>query len=424
MLTKQLANLSAGAALGGGLVIICLWPELANISVIVAQVLALGICFFTRSWADLRRPAAALPLIAAALLLFAFGITATSPLHIASILVFAPLFLIGPLITVFSRTSFRIGPGMIGTLAAIGAALAMLVAIYDAFVLHSTRAGGIVANPIHFADVAVALGFLSLVALFSKAPWKWAAVAGAAFALVTIALSGSRGAIVTIIPVAMLAFALAAIWGGLNRRAWLALGAIAVLAVGAFAFAVQSSWSPVTRVIDTLVSVVETGTTEDASDNQRMLMYRGAYNAFLESPFYGHGMIGFAKIAADTLPPELNAPVYDHLHNDIADFAVTGGILGIIAYFCILLAPVIEAFQSKGPARKAAQLAAITLSSAYFLMGLTNATFGILMLTVTFAVAAAAIAHLSRLPARDLSVEGGVVKTPDTSQRLADAPIA
>ena len=57
-------------------------------------------------------------------------------------------------------------------------------------------------------------------------------------------------------------------------------------------------------------------------------------------------------------------------------------------------------------------------------MGLTNATFGILMLTVTFAVAAAAIAHLSRLPARDLFVEGGVVKTPDTSKRLADAPIA
>jgi len=424
LLTKQLANLSAGAALGGGLVIICLWPELANISVIVAQVLALGICFFTRSWADLRRPAAALPLVAAALLLFAFGITATSPLHIASILVFAPLFLIGPLITVFSRTSFRIGPGMIGTLAAIGAALAMLVAVYDAFVLHSPRAGGIVANPIHFADVVVALGFLSLVGLFGEKRSKWVAVAGALFALIAVVLSGTRGAIVTIIPVAGIILVLAALWGGLGRRSWLVVGVLVLIAVGGVVGTIQSGWSPVTRVIATATSMLETGKTEDSSDNARMLMYQAAYNAFLQSPFYGHGMIGFTKIAADTMPPELNTPVYDHLHNDVADFAVTGGIIGVIAYFCILLSPIAEAWTARGPHRRSAQLGAITLSSAYFLMGLTNATFGILMLTVTFAVAAAAIAHLSRLPARDLSVEEGVVKTPETSQRLADAPIA
>ena len=424
MLVKYLTNLSAAAALGGGLVIICLWPEAGNVSVIAAQVLALGICLFTWSWGDLRRPAAALPLLAGLLLILAFGITATSALHIISVLVFAPLFLIGPLITVFRRASFRIDPGVIGGLAALGAGLALLVAIYDTFVLHSTRAGGIVANPIHFADVVVALGFLSLVGLFGGNRSKWIAAAGAAFALVTVILSGTRGAIVTIIPVAGLTLVLATLWGGLGRRAWLVISVLALIAIGAVVGTVQGGWSPVTRVIATVTSVLESGKTADSSDNERMLMYQAAYNAFLQSPFYGHGMVGFTKIAADTMPPELHTPVYDHLHNDVADFAVTGGIIGVIAYFCILLAPLVEAWRAEGPHRRAAQLGAVVLVAGYFLMGLTNATFGILMLTVTFAVATAAIAHLSRPPTRDLSQATGVVDSPGSSTRLADAPIA
>lgn len=424
MLKKQLANLAAAGALGGGLVIICLWPEAGNVSVILAQVLALGLCFFSSSWADLRRPAAALPLVAALLLLFAFGITATSWLHLATVLVFAPLFLVGPLITILGRTTFRIGPGTIGGLAALGAFFALAVAAYDAFILHSSRAGGVVANPIHFADVVVVLGALSLVGLFSASPRRFLVLLGPVLALATIVLSGSRGAMVTVVPVALLAVALAAIWGGLPRRAWIAIGAAAIAGVVVLGVAAQTGWAPLTRTLETFTTIAGRGEVTDSSDNQRVLMYRGAYNAFLQSPIYGHGMIGFAKIAADTLPPELNAPVYDHLHNDLADFAVTGGILGIIAYFCILLAPLAEALRAKGPGRRPAILGASTLALAYFLMGLTNATFGILMLTVTFAVAAAAIAHLARLPAKDLSRASDMLDTSPSTQRLADAPIA
>lgn len=424
MLKNQLANLSSAAALGGGLVLICLWPEAGNVSVILAQVLALGICFFTASWTDLRRPASLMPLAAAALLLFAFSITATSALHLVSILVFAPLFLVGPLVTAFGRASFRIGPGLIGALAAIGAGLALLVSIYDVFFLRLDRAGASIANPIHFADVVLVLGFLSLLALFGQPRLRWLALLGAGFALAAIVLSGSRGAMVTIIPVALVALFLAALWGGIPRKGWIAVGVVAVLALAGIGVAIQTGWGPAVRIVQTATAIVDKSEVTDASDNQRMLMYRGAYNAFLQSPFYGHGMIGFAKIAADTLPPELNAPVYDHLHNDIADFAVTGGLLGIIAYFCILLAPLVEALRSNGPGRRPAILAASSLSLSFFLMGLTNATFGILMLTVTFAVATAAIAHLSRLPARDLSAREGVLKTPETPSRLADAPIA
>lgn len=424
MLKKSLVNLSAAAALGGGLVIICLWPEAGNVAVILGQVLALGICFFTRSWDELRRPASALPLLAAALLIFAFAITATSFLHVASVLVFAPLFLIGPLITVLGRTSWRIGPGTIGGLAALGAFFALTVAAYDSFVLHTQRAGGLVANPIHFADVTLALGALSLVGLFAASPRRYFVLAGPLFALATIVLSGSRGALVTVLPVGLVAVALAAIWGGLPRRAWIAMAVVAALGVGALGYAAQTGWAPVQRSLKTVSTVITGGAVTDASDSERMLIYRGAYNAFLQSPIYGHGMIGFAKVAADTLPPELNAPVYDHLHNDLADFAVTGGILGIIAYFGILLAPLVEALRAKGPGRRPAILGASTLALAYFLMGLTNATFGILMLTVTFAVGTAAIAHLSRLPSGDLSDGKTMLNTPRSPKRLADAPIA
>jgi len=424
LLKKQFANVSAVGALGGGLVIICLWPEAGNVSVILAQILALGICFFTSTWSDLRRPAAALPLLAGLLLIFAFGITATSVLQVASVLVFAPLFLVGPLITAFQRTSIRIGPGIVGGAATLGAFFALAVAAYDVGILHSDRGGGLVANPIHFADVTLVLGAISLVGLFAGSPRKYIVLAGPVLAAAAILLSGSRGAMVTVLPVALVALALAAVWGGLPRRAWLAVGVLAVVAVAMLGFAAQAGWGPLQRTVETITAIAGGGDVTDGSDSQRVLMYRGAYNAFLQSPFYGHGMIGFTKIAADTLPPELHAPVYDHLHNDIADFAVTGGLLGIIAYFCILLAPVAEALRASGPGRRPALLGACCLSVGYFFLGLTNATFGILMLTVTFAVATAAIAHLARLPARDLSQAPDVLNTPRSPHRLADAPIA
>lgn len=77
-----------------------------------------------------------------------------------------------------------------------------------------------------------------------------------------------------------------------------------------------------------------------------------------------------------------------HLHNDLADFAASGGIMGLIAYFLFLFAPLAEAMRTPHPeTRKGLVVVSAALVLGYFVMGLTNAMFGILNLTVFYAAA-------------------------------------
>lgn len=376
---------------------LCLIPGISTETTIIAQSLGLLLCFPMQDWrAWLRRPVVGMPLLAGLLLLAAFAITAKSAMSIAGVMIIAPVYLIGPLMEAFKRSRWPIGPGLIGGLATVGAGIAMLVALYDVFVLHESRGGTLVANPIHFADAALAMGSLSVLGLFARGRWRWLTLLGLAFALIAVGLSGSRGAMVAVVPMTLVGIAEAGLWGRLGRRLWVPVAAVVVIGGAAALGAYSAGWSPLVRIEGTFSTLAEGGPVTDPSDSQRMLMYRGAVNAFLQSPIYGHGTIGFTQIAADTLPPALHAPVYDHLHNDLADFAVVGGIVGLVSYLLVLLAPLVTALQSSGPNRHPAILAASLLVTGFFVMGLTNAMFGIILLTTFFAFAAAVIGHLAQ----------------------------
>lgn len=58
---------------------------------------------------------------------------------------------------------------LIGALAFSGAAAAAIMAINEVLATGTSRAGGLIANPIHFADAALLIGF---VALFGMVPKK------------------------------------------------------------------------------------------------------------------------------------------------------------------------------------------------------------------------------------------------------------
>jgi O-antigen ligase len=133
-------------------------------------------------------------------------------------------------------------------------------------------------------------------------------------------------------------------------------------------------------------------------DPVRAVIYQGAAGAFAASPIFGHGMIGFNEVAASFMPTD-NRYVYEHLHSDIADFAVIGGVLGMISYTLLLLAPLAGAWRVRSPARPAVLYLAVMASSGYLLMGLTNAMFGILTQTVLYGLMLALIVVLSRRPA-------------------------
>jgi len=396
MVRLMLSRALTVAALCTGLVTLCLFPGPSTEITIVAQSVALLVCFPMSDWRGwLGRPVVGLPLLAGVILLVAFIITAKSPDYLFGVLIIAPCYLIGPLMEAFKRSRWPIRPGLIGGLATLGAGVAMLVALYDVFVLHEPRGGAVVANPIHFADAALAMGSLGVLTLFERGRWRWLGLLGLVFSLVAIAASGTRGAMVAVVPALLVGIAEAAYWGKLVRRQWapVAAGLIAILLVVGLAYV--AGWSPLVRIEGTAATLIEGGTVTDASDSQRVLMYRGALNAFLQSPIFGHGTVGFTRIAAETLPADLHAPIYDHLHNDIADFAVVAGTIGLVAYLLLLAAPLVTAWRSRGPNRHPAILAASLLTIEFFAMGLTNATFGIILLTTFYAFGAALVGHLA-----------------------------
>lgn len=384
-------------AILSGLVLPAVAPEIANTTTIILMVLAIALCWRSDWRRILANPTVAMPLLAGALLVLALAITAKSPWHVGIVLFFAPLFLVGPLTALLERLATRRTLTAIAVAALLGTLGAVAVAGYDAFVLKMTRAGFSVANPIHFADIALVLGCIPLVGLAGRwAPWRLGFLAGPVLGVTAVLLSGSRGPILALLPVgaALLLVALHRLLP--HRRFWVGLAALVLVTALGLGLAWQTGWLASQPIVANIFDVLRTGVSPDGSTMERLAMYRTAFAAFLGSPLYGHGMVDFIAITATYAPPGVVFPSYEHLHNDMADFAVIGGVVGLLAYAVLLAAPVVAALRAPaGPARTATLILAVTFTIGYFSMGLTNALFGILSLTVLYAVGLSLITALS-----------------------------
>jgi len=367
-------------------------PEAANI-----LFLAIGaVAFLMLRQSDVkvvRRPAVWMTLTGLTLLALAYC-GSSGAAGIVGLMFVVPLLTVPPLIAAALRTDLP--PRLIAVLALSGAAGAAAIAAAEFTSTGTSRVGEWVANPIHFADLALLVGFLAVLGtLFGRGPGRWLFLLAPLFATVAVLLSGTRGALVAL--VAMLGTAVVA--GILVRQiSWrqLAVGAVLLL-IGLFAAWIGGvgQTSAVQRVMVDLADIFRTGLPSDESTSLRLQMYEGGLNAFLASPLVGHGPFAFVEAAASRASVRFEgAP---HLHNDLLDFAASGGVPGVVAYFLFLLAPVAEALKVKDPVtRKTLVLLSATLAVGFFVMGLTNAMFGILNLTVFYATATLVIAALAQ----------------------------
>ena len=112
-------------------------------------------------------------------------------------------------------------------------------------------------------------------------------------------------------------------------------------------------------------------------------------------------MIDFTTLVAPYMPPQYDYAPSGHLHNDIADFAVIGGALGLACYGLLLAAPVAGGLSARGPNRAMILYLGVVTSLGYFTMGLTNAMFGILTQTVLYGVILSLMATLAAPAPRD-----------------------
>jgi len=173
------------------------------------------------------------------------------------------------------------------------------------------------------------------------------------------------------------------------------LGAIVLIIAGGLGL-LASGFGDRLASVGQLLDLAVSGSTSDGSIGERLYMYQSAWNAFWASPWYGFGLIDYTSSAAQYAPSgPIQWPPSGHLHSDTADFAVIGGLMGLVSYALLLAAPLVSAFKAMGPWRGPIIYLGVTLPCGYFAMGLTNAMFGILTQTTVYSVTMALIACLS-----------------------------
>jgi O-antigen ligase len=394
-LLARLTFLAAWAALLAGLTLPSVTPGTANIATLVLMGIGLGVLALQRKTrAIVREPAVWLTLLAGAVLFVALVPTATSGLHLASILILAPLWLVAPHSALLDRLGSRLRPRLIGIFALAGAGGGAAVAATDVLVFGQERGGWLVNNPIHLADLSLMLGFVALVGLTEKHRFNLFFLLGPLFALAAIWFSGSRGPLMAFGPMLVIGGGILALLTLPLRRATIVLAAgFAVLGLAGYALLGSGAAGRLGEIAD--ISTLLTGTTADASTNERLHMLQSALAAFWSSPLYGHGFLDYAAVAQSFVPPGPDYGPWGHLHNDVADFAVIGGSLGLVSYGLLLLAPVLGGLRHRGRWRHATIYLGIVTPVGYFAMGLTNAMFGVLAQTTLYAVVLSLIATLS-----------------------------
>ena len=358
-------------------------PEAGNTLFLAAGAIGL-LLMWPEAIVQVRRPIVWMQLTGLGLVGVAYGVSAGIE-GLVGLVYFAPLLAVWPLVTLLRESGRSEVALLVGVLALCGASGAAIMAIFEVQATGTTRAGEMVANPIHFADVALLVGFASLVGVLAiKSTWKFVFLLAPAMALIAVLLSGTRGAVVAFVAMLVIAVVTGAIVRLYSRRWWLILGICLSIAVAAFLMLGGAQTSGFQRVLVDIAATLSSGVPTDTSTAIRLQMYLGGLRAFLEAPIFGHGPLAFTAVA-DRLAdqPFGGAP---HLHNDLADMAASAGMFGVVAYGLFLLAPIVEIIRAPDkPAKKASIVLVATLVSGFFVMGLTNAMFGILTVTVTFA---------------------------------------
>ncbi|WDR07145.1 hypothetical protein PSQ90_06855 [Devosia rhodophyticola] len=186
------------AALVGALAMAPVAPEAGNALFLIAGVSAL-LLLRAQDLKLLARPIVWMPLIAMGLLSIAYVVADGSFNGLIGIAYFAPLLAIWPLLAL-NRGSIATAPGAIAILALCGVAGATTMGINDFLTTGTDRAGESVANPIHYADVALAIGFLATIGVvYTKKGWRYIYLAGPLLASAAVLLSGTRGAVVALV---------------------------------------------------------------------------------------------------------------------------------------------------------------------------------------------------------------------------------
>ena len=314
-----------------------------------------------------------------------FAVTADAPADALRVFNFIMLLLFGPIALLLSRQAGPATAERVAILAAAGVALGLLAILWDLVVNGADRPRGFNIGPIVLSNALLALGFLALgAALVAGNRHRWLYATAPAAAILATVLTASRGPLLAVPPLLLLSL----VWFWRvrfrgSRR--IALWGLAALAVAA-AFGVLLFQGRAATMLTIFQQLASGSAVADETTSIRLLLYQGGWQAFLESPWIGHGWADLIDAAVAHLPPgALEVSRYRQLHNDVLNFAVAGGVVGVVCYLVILLTPLVGALASPRDALRGFRLyGASVLVVTYFFGGLTDLMFGFEFHTMLF----------------------------------------
>jgi O-antigen ligase len=328
-----------------------------------------------------------------------FAITADSVSDALHVFNFTMLLAYGPIALFLERRPERDPVRITALLAALGVLFGTLEVVVEWLVDHEVRPAGLNIGPIVLSNALLALGFVALGgALVVRGRWGWLFVAAPLLAIAATAITASRGPLLSV-PVAIVAAALF-FWHERFQRSLRAalIGAsalVVVLAVGIVGILQGRAGS----LLSIVGAVAGGDAVTDESARQRLVLYRAGWQSFLQSPWVGHGWGNLMSSIQPFIPPA-DAEVVGslpQLHDDVLNFAVAAGVLGIGLYLVVISAPIIGALLSPRDRLRTFRLyAATVLTIVYAGAGLTDLMFGFEYHTYLFVMLTAIILHYCR----------------------------
>lgn len=300
-----------------------------------------------------------------------FAITARRPEDVLLAFNFIAFLFYAPLASVLHRGAAPGNVTLVARLALVGSLLGCLLGSFEIWALGQPRAGYLGTDPIRFANTGVILGFLALAGLFVTGDrWRWLLLLGPLLALMTVLLTGARGAMLAY-PV--LAFAAIILLVG-RLRIGLLLAALVVLALVAAGLTGLFGNPRLASMLAAFGDLAAGNTVIDETVRIRLELYRAGWQAFLQSPLVGHGWAGMMPAVAPFLAEadKVHAGL-PHLHNETLNFAVSGGIFGLLVYAALMLMPIVAVRATPRDSQyQARRFGCLVLVLAYLIMGLPD----------------------------------------------------
>lgn len=373
----------------------CLTGFATSYLLILVAAIAAGFLLIRRIGIVFDRPAQ-LFLAAFAAIAMLFALSARQPADMLFAFNFTAFLIYAPLATLLGRAAAPTNAEIVARLALLGTAIGLAISIVEVFALGAGRAGIGITDTIRLGNTALLLGFLALMGLLARQDGaRFLYLLGPALALPVVLLTGARGA--------MLAFPVLAITAVLIviRRRGLAAAAGGLLVVAIVAAALATDFFGNARLqsmVEVFRDIAAGNALADDAVRIRIELYRAGWAAFQQSPLFGHGWAGLMRSVEPFLADadKIHATL-PHLHNDVLNFAVFGGIAGVAIYLLLLAMPIAFCLRSPRDGQYRARLfGSILLVVGYVVMGLPDTMLSFELHTALYVCLAAILTGYCR----------------------------